>query len=339
MKILIIGGAGFIGSHLTDKLIKCEHEVRIIDNFSKGNRDLIETWINPKAELFEMDASDLGSEQLDDIDEIIICLESKSNKVEQLAKNDLGIIIKLFEVIRDLGVQSQFRKIILISSNSVYGEGSYYCTNCKKIVFPKRESRKLKVKCPKIGCDGQVNIYNTSEQKPCVPTSVRGIIDKAKEDLLLSLVGDLLIPVVILRVWNAYGSRQFETDGVVGEFISETCKKKAPVLYEDGRQVRDFVHVHDIAEAVRLAVEKDEMNDDIFNVGMGNKQTISFMAKIVSENLGGKNPYISKRFRWADVRHLACDIRKIRRFGYVPKVGFSGGLKEVKLYLQRIGKI
>ena len=183
-------------------------------------------------------------------------------------------------------------------------------------------------------CSRTVNPLPTSEEKPLFPTSIYAITKRDHEETFLVVGRAYKIPAVALRYFNIYGSRQALSNpytGVGAIFCSRLLNKKSPVVFEDGNQSRDFTHISDIVQANLLALEKEEANYEMFNVGTGTPTTISEMGNLLRERLAPEQELqILGQYRAGDIRHCYADISKIhQRLGYSPKISFKDGLNEL----------
>lgn len=350
MKALVTGGAGLIGSHIVDKLLEKDYEVKILDNLEKP------THLNGKPDYIPSNAEfivgDVRSIQdwkkaLYDVD--IIFHEaatggftSKTN--QYIESNSLGTS-NMFEAI----IKNKFpiKKIVIASSVAVYGEGKYSC-KIHGIIYPKqREIEQLKkkeweVKCPI--CKNHVNPLLTDEAKPIDPQSMYSISKYDQETISILLGKQYNIPVVALRYFVTYGPRQSLTNpytGVCSIFSTQILNKKSPVIYEDGLQTRDFIYVEDVAEANILAMENPKANYETFNVGTGNPTSVSSIAKKLMELYGEEVPLnFPGSFRLADVRHIVADTSKIKRIlNFKPKYSFDEGIKKYIDWVKSKGDI
>jgi len=235
------------------------------------------------------------------------------------------------------------RKIILASSVTVYGEGKYSCP-VHGVVFPslrvmeQSSSRRWDLRCPvqtgTARCGEKLSPLPTDEEKPATPQSIYAITKRAQEELFLAFGRAYGIPVTVLRYFNVYGSRQALSNpytGVAKIFALHFAQGKAPLIYEDGFQTRDFIHVSDVVSANILALTREEASGEIFNVGTGHPTSILEMASAVSKRFGnGDVPKPSYQFRAGDVRHCWADSTKIRtRLGFEPQRIFPAGLEDV----------
>jgi dTDP-L-rhamnose 4-epimerase len=174
----------------------------------------------------------------------------------------------------------------------------------------------------------------TSEEKPLFPTSIYAITKRDHEEAFLVIGRAYKIPTVALRYFNIYGSRQALSNpytGVGAIFCSRYLNRKPPVVFEDGEQSRDFTHVSDIVQANLLALEKEEANYEMFNVGTGRIMSINEMGNMLRERLAPDiEMEVLGRYRSGDIRHCYADISKIQqKLGYAPKVMFKDGVNEL----------
>ncbi len=341
-KILVIGGAGFIGSHLVDKLVKEGNDVVVLDNFDPqvhlGKRP---DYLNKNARYIEGDVRDekalKGS--LDGVDVIFHFAakvgvgQSMYEIKEYVDANTLGTA-KLWDHI--INNKVKIRKFIVASSMSIYGEGAYNCTKCGDVSAHLRNEKDLKEKrwepfCP--NCGQALKALPTPETKKLLSTSVYAITKKDQEELSLNIGISYKIPTVALRFFNVYGPRQSLSNPYTGAcaiFSSRVKNDNRPIIYEDGMQRRDFINSSDIAEACVLAMNSEKFDYDFFNVGTGKGVTILEVAetliKLYKKHI---TPDIVNRYRVGDIRHCYADIAKIKRLGFKPRVTLEEGLKEL----------
>jgi dTDP-L-rhamnose 4-epimerase len=342
--ILVTGGAGFIGSHLVDELIKQGYNVRVLDNLYKQIHPSgkLPVYFNPKAQFIKGDVTVRSDwlEALKNIDAVYhfasaVGVGQSMYEIEHYVKvNSLGTAIFL-DILAN--TKHSIRKMIVAASMSSYGEGTYKCLKCG-IIRPqlRDENRLLKkdfdVYCPY--CGKAVVPLPTSEDSKQNSNSIYAISKKNQEEMVLNIGAAYKIPAVAVRYFNVYGPRQSLSNpynGVVAIFMSRIKNKNAVVINEDGLQTRDFVHVKDVTVANIAVLESEKANYEVFNVGSGLPITIKEVAFV----LGGlynsnKKPNISMKIRKLDVKHCFADISKITRLtGWIPQVLFKEGLKEV----------
>lgn len=343
-KILVTGGAGFIGSHLVDALISKGHEVRILDSIvPQVHGDKLPSHLNKEAEFIQADVCDAEAvrKALDGIEVIyheaaeVGVGQSMYEIVRYVKANDLGTAVLLEEVIKR---PQQFRKLIVASSMSIYGEGSYACENCGTVINPQLrgneqlDAHEWEFKCET--CGTELKPLGTSETKPLFPTSVYAVSKQDQEQYCLSVGRAYQIPSVALRYFNVYGTRQALSNpytGVCAIFSSRLLNNESPTIFEDGGQTRDFVHVSDIVQANLLALETDKADYQAVNVGTGRPLSVGDIARMLAQGLGKDiEPTFVGKYREGDIRHCVADITKAKELlGYAPKVRLEDGLVEL----------
>lgn len=342
MNVLVTGGAGFIGSHIVDKLVERDHFVRIFDNLEPQVHKGIPSYLNKKSEFIRGDIRD--SRQLEsavrDIDVIfheaaMVGVGQSMYQIEKYVDVNTYGTAKLLDFL--VNKEHNVKKLIVASSMSIYGEGTHLCDNCG-IVYPSlRSEKQLKgedwiAKCPACGKD--VKPVPTKETKPLQPTSIYAISKKDQEEMSLAIGRAYGIPTVALRYFNAFGPRQALSNpytGVCAIFSARIKNNNPPVIFEDGLQSRDFLSVHDIAEANILAMKSSNADNEVFNVGSGRPTSILdialTLAKLYNKNI---HPEIVGKYRAGDIRHCFADISKIKdKLGFEPKVSFEDGMREL----------
>ena len=344
LNILVTGGAGFIGSHLVDALVELGHRVRILDSIvEQVHGGKVPEHLNPEAEFIKADMCDAGivSKALDGIEVVyneaaeVGVGQSMYEIVRYVRANDLGTAVLLEEMIKRPG---QFRKMIVASSMSIYGEGAYRCDECNVAVNPfLRENEQLaahdwELKCN--DCGARLTAIGTAEDKPLFPTSVYAVSKQDQEQYSLAIGRAYKIPTVAFRYFNVYGTRQALSNpytGVCAIFSSRLLNGQRPTIFEDGEQSRDFVHVSDIVKANLLALESDGGDYEAINLGTGRATTVRQIAVTLARGLGKEiEPEIVGKYREADIRHCVADISKARRLlGYEPDVSLEAGMDEL----------
>jgi dTDP-L-rhamnose 4-epimerase len=344
LNILVTGGAGFIGSHLVDALVERGHSVRILDSIvEQVHGDTLPDHLNKQAEFIRADVCDADavSKALDGIDVVyheaaeVGVGQSMYEIVRYVKANDLGTAVLLEEMIKR---PTQFKKLCVASSMSIYGEGAYRCESCDKQVNPfLRSNDQLarhdwNFKCE--DCGAELSTIGTTEEKPLFPTSVYAVSKQDQEQYCLSIGRAYQIPTVAFRYFNVYGTRQALSNpytGVCAIFSSRLLNDQAPMIFEDGEQSRDFVHVDDIVNANLLALETDKADYETMNIGTGRATSVKQIAQLLAKGLGKDlEPEIVGKYREGDIRHCVADISKARRLlGYEPKIALEEGLVEL----------
>lgn len=349
-RILITGGAGFIGSNLAYKLVKGgNYDVTILDNFNKQvhGRDYKNNatykWLTKHTNLIEGDvcSKEALKKALREQD-IVVHLAAETGTGQSmyaLSKyadvNQTGTAL-LLEVIMNEGCNVQ--KIILASSRAIYGEGKYRCKQ-HGVVFP--GSRKLtdmqrgdfSVKCPR--CGKEAAILPTDEDSKIQPQSVYGITKQNQEQFLLAFSHIAGIPAILLRFQNVYGPGQSLRNpytGILSIFSNLILNKKNIDIFEDGKESRDFVFIEDVVDSILLSIKKELKTNErlIFNVGSGESVSVFEVATKLKHIFGLNTKIeITGNFRKGDIRHNVADLSAVKKYlGYQPKTNFEVGLKE-----------
>jgi dTDP-L-rhamnose 4-epimerase len=251
-----------------------------------------------------------------------------------VATNTLGTAV-LLDVLANH--RRSVRKLVVASSMSIYGEGSYRCPGCGASRPAPRSEQQMKESyweplCSQ--CGAVMAPIPTTEDKPLEATSIYAISKKDQEEMALCVGKAYGIPTVALRYFNVYGPRQALSNpytGVAAIFCSRVLNGKPPIVYEDGGQTRDFVHVRDIVQANLLAMDSDQADYGVFNVGSGRALSIREMAEVICRGVGvsGLRPQVTGKYRKGDVRHCFAGIDKISALGYSPRVTFAEGVQEL----------
>ncbi len=354
--ILVIGGAGFIGSHLVDALLKKNHLISVYDILEPqvhGNILEPPEYLSKNIEFIKADILNRKKlmNSLKDID-TIINLAALVGVGQSMYNIDRYVDVNILGTARLLDIlvneQNNVSKVITASSMSTYGEGAYICDDCGKISPELRSQSQLEnadweLNCP--NCGKKAKPTHTDEDKLQDCTSIYALTKKEQEKMTL-LIGDTYgIDSTALRLFNVYGSRQSLSNpytGVCAIFSSNILSGNAPNVFEDGNQTRDLVHINDICQAFILSMERNQAKNQVFNVGTGNPISIKGIAEMLSRNINPQiKPFVSNQFRPGDIRHCFADISKISsRLGFSPKFSFEEGIVElvewVKLQIGRI---
>lgn len=340
MKILITGGAGFIGSHIVDRLIEENYDVTILDNLIATNNQLPD-YLNKKARFIHGDIlnREFIRKELKNFDVVFheassVGIAQSNYEIEKFVENNCLGTARILQYI----VESKAKpKLIISASNTTYGEGLYECKNCGKFHPEIRTTEQIKEygfepicqKCKEVG-----KPIPTSEDTSLYCNSIYALTKKFQEESAI-LLGKLYgFPVVLLKYFNVFGPRQSLSNpytGVSAIFMSRVKNNNPPVIYEDGLQTRDFIFIDDVIEANIIAIKNPNANFEVFNVGSGKPITIKYLAEEI-HNLYGKQPKIeiNHEFRKGDIRHCIADITKIKeKLGWSPKTSFKDGLKKI----------
>ncbi len=335
-RALVTGGAGLIGSHVADLLLKEGWSVRILDNLEpQTHRHGKPPWIASEAEFIEGDIRERQTvaTALQDID-VVFHQAAYGGYMPEIGKyvavNSFGTA-QMLEIIRDENLP--IRKVIVASSQAVYSEGAATCTQ-HGMVFPSvRPVEQLVrgdfgVHCPM--CNAETSTAPTPEHAPIGGETVYAITKVDQERLVLTWGRQTGIPTVALRYSCTYGPRQSIFNpytGVIAIFCTRLLNDQPPVLYEDGEQTRDFSYVEDIARANLLAATTDALDGLAVNVGSGQATTIRRVAQLISEALGiSIVPVAQGEFRPGEMRHLTSDTSRICAVGYKAEVDLETGI-------------
>jgi dTDP-L-rhamnose 4-epimerase len=346
--ILITGGAGFVGSHLADALLAAGHQVRIFDNLThQVHGEKGPNYLSSEAELVCGDIRDAAAVRraLEDIDTVfhLAAAVGVGQSMYQIAHyvsvNIQGTAVLLQEL---LNRRSRVQKLVLASSMSVYGEGNYVCAGCGPITPGLRLPERIRQKqwehlCP--GCGRTLAPAPTDENKPLQCSSVYSLSKRNQEEMCLLFSRTYGLPVVALRYFNIYGPRQALSNpytGVAANFAARLLNGNAPLVFEDGRQMRDFVSVEDAVRAAVMAMESCQADGQAVNVASGEPVSIGEVAATLARVLNSEiSPELTGKHRSGDVRHCFADISVAKKLmGYQPLVDFAGGVRRLANWLQ-----
>lgn len=335
-RALVTGGAGLIGSHVTDLLVREGWRVRVLDNLEPNTHKRGKpSWISSQAEFVEGDVRDRKTmtNALEGID-VVFHQAAYGGYMPEMAKyvqvNSFGTA-QMLEVIREKNLP--IKKVIVASSQAVYSEGAATCPR-HGLVFPGvRPIEQLRagdwqVHCPL--CQAVTKSAPTPENAPIGGETVYGLTKVDQEKLVLLWGKQVGIPAVALRYSCTYGPRQSIFNpytGVIAIFCTRLLNNLPPVLFEDGEQTRDFSFVEDIARANLLAAESDQLDGLAVNIGSGHGTPIREIVELISDALGVR--IVSEangEFRPGEMRHLTSDTTLARAAGYKPEVDLAEGI-------------
>ena len=347
-RILITGGAGFIGSHLADELITNHYSVRVLDSLAPqvhGPSGTRPDYLNSEVEFQRGDVRnpDDVERALREIDAVyhfaamVGVGQSMYQVSEYTAVNDLGTATLLQALMR-----RPVERLVVASSMSLYGEGLYLAADGTLVSGVERSLAQLRSRDwePRDSRGEILTPIPTPETKSPALASVYALSKFDQEHLCLLLGRAYHIPTVALRFFNVYGPRQALSNpytGVMAIFASRLLNGHAPLIFEDGRQQRDFVSVYDVARAARLALESPAAPGKVFNIGSGRHYTIRELATRLGDVMGRNevSAQITGNYRVGDIRHCFADIRLARTLlGYEPKVNLADGLTELVTWLE-----
>ena len=348
-RILITGGAGFVGSHVARELIQAGYTVRVFDNLTlqvHGSERKRPAYLSPEAEFIygdvrDADALDRALKNIDAVYHFAARVgvgQSMYEIADYTSVNNYGTAVLLESLLKN---RDRIERVIVASSMSIYGEGQYkdrqgnFHSNCQRTLAQisagdwelRDEEGNPLIPVP------------TRETKSPSLMSVYALSKFDQERMCLAVGNAYDMPVVALRFFNIYGPHQALSNpytGVMAIFASRLLNNNAPLINEDGQQQRDFVSVHDIARGCRLALESERAVGQTFNIGSGKPSTIQSLAVCMASFLG-KNiaPEITGKYRAGDIRHCYADITQAHDvLGYEPLVSLKEGMEELAAWLE-----
>ena len=354
-RALVTGGAGLIGSHITDLLLANGYTVRILDNLEPNtHKQGKPAWVNPKAEFVQGEVQDAATIRaaLQDID-VVFHEAAYGGYMPEISKyvlvNSYGTA-QMLEIIRD--EKLPIRKLLVASSQAVYSEGAALCPDHGHVVPLIRPVEQLRagdfaVHCPVLvegeACGKPTTSIPTPESTPGGGETVYALTKVDQERLVLLWGKQTGIPTVALRYSCTYGPRQSLFNpytGVIAIFCTRLLNHQQPVMYEDGGQTRDLCFVEDIARANLLAMESDKLDGLPVNVGSGRATSVRDLARIIAEKLGvDLDPLARGEFRPGEIRSLISDISRIRTLGYEPSVTIEEGISRYVDWIKTQGTV
>ncbi|MAG35726.1 MAG: nucleoside-diphosphate sugar epimerase [Dehalococcoidia bacterium] len=345
-RALVTGGAGFIGSHICDELLRQGYAVRILDNLEPqvhGTADALPAYVNREVEFIPGDVRDpaVVARALSGVDFLFhhasaVGVAQSMYEIRRYTEiNSLGGATVLDVIANDPSRRP--RKMVVASSMSLYGEGAYRCVNHSIVYPPPRHTAQLaqhewQVHCPH--CGEPVVAVPTTEDKPARPESIYAIGKRDHEEMFLVVGRAYDIPTVALRYWQVYGTRQALSNpytGVAAIFCSRILGGHPPPIFEDGAQLRDFIHVSDIARATVQAMQHPKADFHAINIGTGRSLTVLQVAHTLLEAMGSTlQPETLGAFRPGDVRDCIPDVTRARELlGFEATVSFEQGARDL----------
>ena len=349
-KILITGGAGFIGSNLALTLLKRGHQVTVLDNLSeqihgKNPEETSPLYLSIKDKVRFIKGTVACRETLEKAiadNTVIVHLAAETGtgqsmyEIQHYTDVNIGATALLLDILTN--EKHSVKKVVVASSRAIYGEGKYYNKTKNTFVYPLQrtdadmQKGDFEVKDPQNHSD-VLELVATTEDAIIHPTSVYGITKQVQEQLVMTVCPTIGIAGVAFRYQNVYGPGQSLKNpytGILSIFSTQIKNGNGINIFEDGKETRDFVFISDVVDATVLGIEKETANNQVFNVGTGVATDVITVAKELSNNYGIQVPItISGNYRLGDIRHNYADISKARRLlGFEPKISFKEGLKQ-----------
>ena len=349
-KILITGGAGFIGSNLALALLKKGHQVTVLDNLSeqihgKDPEKTSSLYLSIKDKVQFIKGTVACRETLREAiadNTVIVHLAAETGtgqsmyEIQHYTDINIGATALLLDILTN--EKHSVKKVVIASSRAIYGEGKYYNKTKNTFVYPLQRTDEdmqkgdFEVKDPQNHSD-KLELVATTEDSIIHPTSVYGITKQVQEQLVMTVCPTIGIAGVAFRYQNVYGPGQSLKNpytGILSIFSTQIKNGNGINIFEDGKETRDFVFISDVVDATVLGIEKETANNQVFNVGTGVATDVISVATELSNNYGIQVPItISGNYRLGDIRHNYADITKARQLlGFEPKISFKEGLKQ-----------
>jgi dTDP-L-rhamnose 4-epimerase len=344
-RILVTGGSGFIGQHVCRELVQRGYKVRILDALIDQVHEGNAISMMPSTELIHADIRDRQTvlEALDGVDAVVHLAaevgvgQSMYEIARYVGANDLGTAVLLEALI-----ESPVKRIVVASSMSVYGEGLYLDSLGNRIFNARRTAKAVEAGDWELrDADGQPLIAApTSEDKPVDLASIYALTKYMQEQQVLIFGRAYGIDAVALRLFNVFGPGQALSNpytGVLANFASRLATGEAPLIFEDGNQKRDFVHVKDVASAFRLALEQPGIGGEVFNIGSGRSYAIAEVAELLAREMGfpDRPPDILHKVRKGDIRNCFADVYKAKKvLDFQPRHFLETSLDELSTWVR-----
>jgi len=344
MRVLVTGGAGFIGTSLCPRLVDAGHEVRVLDCLSEqihGTDPAVPTVLEGRVDFIKGDVrnAEALAEALRDTEAVVhLAAETGMGQSQYEISRYSSVNVQGQAELLQLMAAGRERpgRLVIASSCRIYGEGAYSCPRHGTVFPAARERVRLERAlwnplCP--ACGEEVVAEATREDALPNPSSIYAATKLAQEHLAAVFGRVRGVTTAVLRFQNVYGPGQAINNpytGILSLFSARIRNGREPLIYEDGKPVRDFVYVDDVVRSIILSLESDFEGAEVFNIGTGRPMTISLVASLLGKSLGGsKASRLTGDFRVGDVRHCLPDLSKSKRvLGYEPTVFFEEGVRE-----------
>lgn len=346
--ILITGGAGFIGSNLSLKLIAKGYNVTVLDTLSKqihGEKpeETSPLYLSIKDKVKFIKGSVTSREdwmQALEGQEAVIHLAAETGtgqsmyEIEKYVETNIGGTALLLDILTN--TKHNVKRVLVAESRAIYGEGKYHCKKCGDVYPTDRKDEDMakgdfECHCPK--CGGRVTLVGTTEDSAIHPSSVYGISKQVQGQLVHLVCPTIGVESVSFRYQNVYGPGQSLSNpytGILSIFSTRIKNHNGINIFEDGKETRDFVYIEDVVDATILGLEVPEANGHVFNVGTGVATDVLTVANTLCEKYGIEVPItVSGNYRLGDIRHNFADITQARQIlSFEPKWSFSDGIEQ-----------
>ncbi len=348
MRVLITGGAGFIGSHIALKLIEKGYDVTVLDNLLEqihgtdpDKTSPLYCSIKEKVRFVKGNVCDKGllENALDDADYVIhFAAETGTGQSMYEIKRYIDVNIGGTALLLDIltNTRNHVKRVVVAESRAIYGEGKYHCEKCGDVYPTERKDEDMakgdfECHCPK--CGGKVTLVATTEESAIHPSSVYGIGKQVQGQLVHLICKNIGIESVSFRYQNVYGPGQSLTNpytGILSIFSNRIKSHKGINIFEDGKEIRDFVYIDDVVDATIAGMEVSEANGHVFNIGTGIPTDVLTVARTLCKHYGIDVPLtVSGNYRLGDIRHNHADISLAKAIlNFKPKWTFDAGIKQ-----------
>lgn len=347
-KVLITGGAGFIGTNIALKLLKKGYCVTVLDSLSEQihganpeKTSPLYQSIKDKVNFIKGDVNNRADWELalGDIDYVIhLAAETGTGQsmyeIKKYVDTNIGGTALLLDILTN--TKHHVKRVVVAESRAIYGEGKYHCPKCGDVYPLERKDEDMakgdfECKCPK--CGGEVELVATTEDSAIHPSSVYGISKQVQGQLVHLVCKSIGVESVSFRYQNVYGPGQSLTNpytGILSIFSTRIKNGNGLNIFEDGKETRDFVYIEDVVDATILGMEVPEANGHVFNIGTGVATDVLTVANTLCEKYGIQVPItVSGNYRLGDIRHNYADITSARQIlGFEPKWNFSAGIEQ-----------
>ena len=347
MKTLVTGGAGFIGSHVVPRLLETGRDVVVLDSLEEQVHGGRQPVFPDGVHFIHGDVGDpkAAAQALDGVDEVVhlaavVGVGQSMYEIDRYTRSNTMATATFLEQVVARSIPPS--RLVVASSMSIYGEGEYECeTHGRVAPGPRPEeqllSRQWEVSCPQ--CGQELTPVGTGETKPVIPTSIYAITKRDHEELCLVAGASYGIPTVALRFFNVYGPGQALSNpytGVAAIFASRLMNGMPPMIFEDGLQSRDFIHVSDIVSGIVKALSSPGAEGRAINLGTGSPTNVTDIAEVLADGLGlAIEPEWPKQYRSGDIRHCYADPSLAREaLGFEAQMSLTKGMENLLEWLE-----